>query len=313
MSNFNTRIKLKRDTAVNWTVNNPVLLNGEIILIDTDSGELRAKVGDGTKTYTQLPFTDEILRNLITNKQDKNNAVSVEKGAQMIISESIGSGPFTIEIDEDEDGELSAVQVKYDNSTSGMTSTNIQDAVTELFTSVSEGKSLIAAAVTDSGIQTAADATFTTMAENAGNIVGQFSNELDLIIGDDTTPIPDAIAWADKINGEDISGGNSQNSTTYNVSYIKGGTNMNFPEIDTFNAGDYVVSNITNVTSPACIKTKNEKIICYTTPLTEAMVPEKVFEIINNRVSTRAGDVGAFVEYYHYFVMPSEDVIVEMP
>ena len=71
MSNFNARIKLKRDTAVNWTVNNPVLLNGEIILIDTDGGELRAKVGDGTKTYTQLPFTDEILRNLITNKQNK--------------------------------------------------------------------------------------------------------------------------------------------------------------------------------------------------------------------------------------------------
>ena len=68
MSNFNTRIKLKRDTAVNWTVNNPVLLNGEIILVDTDSGELRAKVGDGTKTYTQLPFTDEILKNLITGK-----------------------------------------------------------------------------------------------------------------------------------------------------------------------------------------------------------------------------------------------------
>lgn len=52
MSNFNTRIKSKRDTAANWTANNPVLLNGEIILIDTDSGELRAKVGDGVKTYT---------------------------------------------------------------------------------------------------------------------------------------------------------------------------------------------------------------------------------------------------------------------
>ena len=62
---------MKRDTAVNWTVNNPVLLNGEIILVDTDSGELRAKVGDGTKTYTQLPFTDEILKNLITGKQNK--------------------------------------------------------------------------------------------------------------------------------------------------------------------------------------------------------------------------------------------------
>lgn len=62
---FNTRIKFKRDTSSNWTNKNPVILNGEIILVDTDSGELRAKVGDGVKSYTQLPFSDEVIRNLI--------------------------------------------------------------------------------------------------------------------------------------------------------------------------------------------------------------------------------------------------------
>ena len=62
---FNTRIKFKRDTSSNWTNKNPVILNGEIILVDTDSGELRAKIGDGSKTYTQLPFNDEAIRNLI--------------------------------------------------------------------------------------------------------------------------------------------------------------------------------------------------------------------------------------------------------
>jgi len=61
----NVRIQLKRDTATNWEKNNPVLLEGEEILVDTGSGELRMKVGDGTKTYTQLPFTDEKLRALI--------------------------------------------------------------------------------------------------------------------------------------------------------------------------------------------------------------------------------------------------------
>ena len=71
MNQFNTRIKMKKDSEENLNQNNPILLNGEIILIDTDSGELRAKVGDGVKTYTQLPFTDEILRNLITGKQNK--------------------------------------------------------------------------------------------------------------------------------------------------------------------------------------------------------------------------------------------------
>ena len=43
---FNARIKCKRDTSANWTQNNPVLLYGEIILVDTSTGELRAKVGD---------------------------------------------------------------------------------------------------------------------------------------------------------------------------------------------------------------------------------------------------------------------------
>ena len=62
------RIKCRRDTSANWTQNNPVLLYGEIILVDTSTGELRAKIGDGVKTYTQLPFSDEVLRSLIDEK-----------------------------------------------------------------------------------------------------------------------------------------------------------------------------------------------------------------------------------------------------
>ena len=65
---LNTRIKLKRDTSANWTNNNPVLLNGEIIIVDTADGEVRFKIGDGSKTYTQLPFEDEGVRNLIADK-----------------------------------------------------------------------------------------------------------------------------------------------------------------------------------------------------------------------------------------------------
>lgn len=66
-----TRIKHKRDTSLNWTINNPVLLNGEIILVDTAEGKggLRAKIGDGIKTYTQLPFSDEVLRDLINDSK----------------------------------------------------------------------------------------------------------------------------------------------------------------------------------------------------------------------------------------------------
>lgn len=58
MAEFDARIKHKRDTEANWTAANPVLLNGEIIFVDTDSG-LRRKVGDGSSTYSQLSFDSE--------------------------------------------------------------------------------------------------------------------------------------------------------------------------------------------------------------------------------------------------------------
>ena len=58
---FNARVQMKRDTSANWTSNNPVLLYGENIIVDTDGGEVRFKVGNGTSTYTQLPYTDEAI------------------------------------------------------------------------------------------------------------------------------------------------------------------------------------------------------------------------------------------------------------
>lgn len=74
---FLTRIKMKRDTSSNWTKNNPVILNGEMILVDTDNGELRLKIGDGIKNYIQLPFNDEALRNLIQNSYNKDESFTI--------------------------------------------------------------------------------------------------------------------------------------------------------------------------------------------------------------------------------------------
>lgn len=65
MSNkiFNIRLRNKRDTEANWEKKNPLILDGEIIVVTTTSGETRVKIGDGAKTYTQLPFLDEVLKN----------------------------------------------------------------------------------------------------------------------------------------------------------------------------------------------------------------------------------------------------------
>lgn len=53
---FDTRIAQKRDTEVNWEANNPILLDGELIIVDTSDGETKMKIGDGTSPYSELPF-----------------------------------------------------------------------------------------------------------------------------------------------------------------------------------------------------------------------------------------------------------------
>lgn len=64
---FNVRIQLKRDTDTHWRAKDPQLLAGEVVFVDTNAGEVRTKVGDGTKKYSALPFMDEVLRNLISD------------------------------------------------------------------------------------------------------------------------------------------------------------------------------------------------------------------------------------------------------
>lgn len=82
MSQINTRIRQKRDTAANWTSSNPVLLNGELIVVETSTGAIRLKVGDGVKTFNQLPFLDETLRALITDVDNNNSAVVMTKNGE---------------------------------------------------------------------------------------------------------------------------------------------------------------------------------------------------------------------------------------
>lgn len=53
---LNARIQYKKDTDANWTSNNPVLLENELIIVEMENGECRFKIGDGTHLYVELPF-----------------------------------------------------------------------------------------------------------------------------------------------------------------------------------------------------------------------------------------------------------------
>lgn len=61
-SEFESRIKNKKDTESNWESNNPVILDGEIIIVITNTGEKKLKIGNGRSTYNQLPFETLGLR-----------------------------------------------------------------------------------------------------------------------------------------------------------------------------------------------------------------------------------------------------------
>lgn len=59
--------------------------------------------------------------------------LSIPGGGTMQIGESLGEGPYTIEVTEDgEGGDLSAEQVGYSNMGSGLEATNVQEAIDEL-------------------------------------------------------------------------------------------------------------------------------------------------------------------------------------
>lgn len=63
---LNARIKHKRDSVINWSTNNPVLLKGECVIVDMDDGSVRIKIGDGINNFISLPYADDDLRNIIS-------------------------------------------------------------------------------------------------------------------------------------------------------------------------------------------------------------------------------------------------------
>lgn len=72
-------VKNRTDTATNWTQKNPVLAEGEIIVVQTSAGETRLKIGDGVKTFTQLPYTDEqIYNNVVTSINGQTGDVTLD-------------------------------------------------------------------------------------------------------------------------------------------------------------------------------------------------------------------------------------------
>lgn len=78
---FNARIKNKRDTSANWISKDPVLLDGELIIVDTASGETRFKVGDGTSKWSELNYIggDEAKNFVVTPNEGESDIDAITR------------------------------------------------------------------------------------------------------------------------------------------------------------------------------------------------------------------------------------------
>lgn len=68
----NVKVQGPYDTAANWANSTRILLNGEKVYAKVDSGSVRSKTGDGTKTFSQLPYDDEAIYQSLSGKAAAN-------------------------------------------------------------------------------------------------------------------------------------------------------------------------------------------------------------------------------------------------
>ena len=105
----------------------------EVVIIAEDQFRASQILYDKGTSGLDSDDVQGAIKELAKNKQDSADAVTVSGGGTMQMGESLGDGPYTIEVTEDgEGGDLSAEYVGYSNTGSGLEATNVQEAIDEL-------------------------------------------------------------------------------------------------------------------------------------------------------------------------------------
>ena len=138
---FNIRVKNKRDTEANWKKKNPVLLDGEIIIVTTTSGDTRFKVGDGNKTYNQLPFQDQKTRDLIPSVDSSLSSTSTNPVQNKIIKSELDKKAERDVVNTTTNGLMSvADKKKLDGIATGATKITVDTALSDTSTNPVQNK-----------------------------------------------------------------------------------------------------------------------------------------------------------------------------
>ena len=105
----------------------------EVVIIAEDQFRASQILYDKGTSGLDSDDVQGAIKELAKNKQDSADAVTVPGGGTRQMGESLGDGPYTIEVTEDgEGGDLSAEYVGYSNTGSGLEATNVQEAIDEL-------------------------------------------------------------------------------------------------------------------------------------------------------------------------------------
>lgn len=137
-----------------------------------------------TGTVTVVAYVNSHADSII--EQNNGNEQKIWRGTKAEFDAIETKDPNTMYLVMDDDGtsdavitgseledrlkELTASGILFDPSGTTMTATDVQNAITELFQDVDDGKTLVASAITDKGVPTSEDATFQEMAENIAAI-----------------------------------------------------------------------------------------------------------------------------------------------
>lgn len=86
----NVKISLRTDVLSNWTSSDPILKDGELVVVNDISANItRFKVGNGVSSFSQLPFINQ--NKVITDHLEANN-INTQHFSQGIHAQSTPYG-----------------------------------------------------------------------------------------------------------------------------------------------------------------------------------------------------------------------------
>lgn len=87
---YKAHFQTPRDTVDNWEQNNPVLLEGEVVIVygmGNDKSVTRLKIGDGVSAFNDLPYYSDETRISVLSKGIPNGVATLDENGKIPISQ----------------------------------------------------------------------------------------------------------------------------------------------------------------------------------------------------------------------------------